>query len=63
MVPLLIIVTYKYDVIDRWMSEKFDGIRAYWTGRRMYSRSGKEIQIPQFFYNKLPRYALDGELW
>ena len=45
------------------MSEKYDGIRVLWTGFKMYSRSGKEINLPDFFKNKLPDCSLDGELW
>lgn len=47
----------------RWMSEKFDGVRAYWDGQKMYSKQGKILAIPQFFADYLPRVPLDGELW
>ena len=46
------------------MSEKFDGIRCFWDGEHLYSRNGKLIQSPTWFYEQLPRgVALDGELW
>ena len=45
------------------MSEKFDGIRAYWNGGKMYTRQGKEILVPDNFRMRLPPIALDGELW
>eukprot|EP01027_Heterolobosea_sp_BB2_P004956 GEZU01007622.1.p1 GENE.GEZU01007622.1~~GEZU01007622.1.p1 ORF type:complete len:260 (-),score=24.72 GEZU01007622.1:119-898(-) len=47
-----------------WMSEKLDGIRAYWDGQKLYSRTGRQITAPSYFTNALPKgQALDGELW
>lgn len=47
-----------------WMSEKFDGLRGYWDGRKLWSRKGKSIYPPDYFLAELPRdVALDGELW
>lgn len=47
-----------------WMSEKYDGLRAYWDGRRLWSRKGNLIYAPDYFRTELPRdIALDGELW
>jgi DNA ligase-1 len=51
------------DVSGYWVSEKFDGIRAYWDGRTLWSRHGNRINAPAWFTNPLPRVALDGELW
>src|SRR5688500_17048971 len=45
------------------MSEKFDGIRAYWDGRALFSRSGRMLNLPVWFKENLPRTPLDGELW
>lgn len=45
------------------MSEKMDGIRAYWNGTKLISRHGKEINIPEYFTQGLPSTPLDGELW
>ena len=46
------------------MSEKYDGLRAYWDGRQLWSRKGKVIHAPDYFLAELPRdMALDGELW
>ncbi|TKB46208.1 DNA ligase [Ferrimonas sediminicola] len=45
------------------MSEKLDGVRAYWTGSQLLSRSGNVIQAPGWFVESLPAEALDGELW
>lgn len=47
-----------------WMSEKLDGVRAYWTGDRLISRSNIDWKPPKWFIDKLPKgFALDGELW
>ncbi|MBE9502956.1 MAG: DNA ligase [Proteobacteria bacterium] len=51
------------DVKGWWMSEKLDGVRGYWTGKEMVSRSGKPFNIPQWFIRNFPPTALDGELW
>lgn len=45
------------------VSEKFDGIRAYWDGRRLLSRQGYPIRAPLWLTQTLPAYALDLELW
>eukprot|EP01027_Heterolobosea_sp_BB2_P001292 GEZU01001979.1.p1 GENE.GEZU01001979.1~~GEZU01001979.1.p1 ORF type:complete len:260 (+),score=26.90 GEZU01001979.1:184-963(+) len=46
------------------MSEKLDGVRAYWDGKQLYSKSGKELHAPPEFTELLPKaHALDGELW
>ena len=56
--------TYKDQNISGWvMSEKLDGIRGYWDGKAMYTKSGKELFPPKGFTNDFPPFALDGELW
>ena len=46
------------------MSEKFDGIRVFWTGNKLVTRQGREIKTPAFISERLPtEFALDGELW
>jgi len=50
--------------ISGWfMSEKLDGIRAYWDGKKLYTRQGKEIFSPDSFTQNFPSFELDGELW
>jgi DNA ligase 1 len=44
-------------------SEKLDGVRAYWDGTRLRSRSGRTIHAPAWFTAPFPPQALDGELW
>jgi DNA ligase-1 len=47
-----------------WMSEKYDGLRAWWDGRKLWSRKGHLIHAPDYFLAELPRdIVLDGELW
>lgn len=46
-----------------WMSEKLDGVRAYWSGSRFYSRNGNAFPAPKWFTADLPKTPLDGELW
>ena len=45
------------------MSEKLDGIRAYWDGKNLISRGGKIIHAPQWFTKGCPPFEIDGELW
>jgi len=46
-----------------WVSEKFDGVRAYWNGQQLLTRSGRRIQAPRWFSVGFPEMPLDGELW
>jgi len=46
-----------------WVSEKFDGVRAYWNGQQLLTRSGRRIQAPRWFSAGFPDTPLDGELW
>lgn len=45
------------------VSEKLDGIRAYWDGQKLWFRSGLPIPAPAWFVDRLPPHPLDGELW
>jgi len=61
---LLLLKTYKDQNITGWvMSEKLDGIRAYWNGKHLISRGGKIIHAPQWFTKHYPPFEIDGELW
>jgi DNA ligase-1 len=57
--------TYKegVDIDAYWASEKLDGIRAYWTGSELLTRTGHTIVAPDWFIEPLPEYPIDGELW
>jgi len=56
---------YKNQNIDDWlMSEKLDGVRAYWTGTELLSRNNKKFYAPEWFTKDLPKgIKLDGELY
>src|SRR5438045_3542568 len=51
------------DLADWWLSEKLDGVRAYWDGRALISRLGNRFHAPDWFLEGLPETPLDGELW
>ena len=51
------------DLSDWWMSEKLDGVRAYWDGKQFLSRQGNLYHAPAWFIDGLPEVPLDGELW
>ena len=48
---------------DWWMSEKLDGVRAYWDGTQFLSRLGNRYHAPDWFTARFPKVPLDGELW
>jgi DNA ligase-1 len=48
---------------DWLVSEKYDGVRAYWDGRQLYSRSGYPINPPATITQNWPNTPLEGELW
>lgn len=45
------------------VSEKLDGVRAFWDGKNLYSRNGKPLNPPQWFIQGFPPFSIDGELW
>jgi len=51
------------DLSGWWMSEKLDGVRAWWDGRQFLSRQGNVYRAPAWFTAGLPTEPLDGELW
>eukprot|EP01127_Copromyxa_protea_P018819 TRINITY_DN6000_c0_g2_i1.p1 TRINITY_DN6000_c0_g2~~TRINITY_DN6000_c0_g2_i1.p1 ORF type:complete len:491 (-),score=107.29 TRINITY_DN6000_c0_g2_i1:64-1536(-) len=55
--------TEDIDPTGYWMSEKLDGVRAYWDGHNFYSRQKIRYHAPKFFRADLPNTPLDGELW
>jgi DNA ligase-1 len=52
-----------HDPTGWWMSEKLDGVRAYWDGEAFVSRLGNRFFAPDWFVADLPADTLDGELW
>jgi DNA ligase-1 len=63
--PLLLAATWDNaaDLSGWWLSEKLDGVRAYWDGRQFLSRLGNLFHAPDWFVEGLPDVPLDGELW
>jgi DNA ligase 1 len=51
------------DLAGWWLSEKLDGVRAYWDGTALISRLGNRFHAPDWFLAGLPDIPLDGELW
>ena len=45
------------------VSEKLDGVRARWDGRRLLTRNGNAIDAPAWFTAGWPAQPMDGELW
>ena len=62
---LLLANIYSSDIQlqNYWISEKLDGVRAYWNGKNLVSRQGNIFHAPKWFTNVLPEAELDGELW
>ena len=52
-----------FDPTGWFMSEKLDGVRAYWDGYTMWTRNQKRINIPDMWKFVLPKVKLDGELF
>ena len=63
--PVLLAHPYESDVDPTgwWISEKLDGVRAWWNGTDFVSRQGNIYMAPAWFKAGLPSHALDGELW
>jgi DNA ligase-1 len=63
--PLLLAETEhgQADVSLYLVSEKLDGVRAFWDGQVLRTRNGNAVNAPAWFVEKFPAQALDGELW
>lgn len=57
--------TYQPEIDPKgwWYSEKLDGIRGWWTGIELLSSTGMPLCPPDWWVERLPEVALDGELW
>lgn len=53
----------KVDPTGWIVSEKLDGVRAYWDGSRFISRTKHDINAPEWFIADFPKIEMDGELW
>ncbi|HEX3139387.1 MAG TPA: DNA ligase [Rhizobacter sp.] len=63
--PLMLANLYRpgLPLRDYWVSEKYDGVRAYWDGQQLWTRHGHRIHAPAWFTAGWPAQPLDGELW
>jgi len=51
------------DLTGWWLSEKFNGCRAFWDGETLWSRGGIAINIPDDWRVELPAIPLDCEMY
>lgn len=63
--PLPLARNYQQDIeiSQYWVSEKLDGVRAYWDGTQLISKNGNPFSVPEWFTDAFPTHPLDGELW
>lgn len=63
--PLLLANSWdeSIDPTNYLMSEKLDGVRAYWDGENFISRYGNIFVVPPWFRAGMPRAHIDGEFW
>lgn len=63
--PIMLANVYHPGVVldDYWVSEKYDGVRGYWDGEKLLTRSGAIIHPPAWFTAHWPKLPMDGELW
>jgi DNA ligase-1 len=52
-----------FDVTKYLVSEKLDGVHAYFDGEKLISREGNIYNAPQWFIKNFPHEHLEGELW
>jgi len=61
-----VLLAHNFDTEDptgMWLSEKLDGVRAWWDGKQFLSRAGNVFHAPAWFTKGLPPTLLDGELF
>lgn len=69
-ITISLLLAHKYEAkncsnpVGWWISEKLDGVRAFWNGKCFYSRLGNPFYAPKWFTKDLPKdIHLDGELF
>lgn len=61
---LMLLEQYRDQPLEGWvMSEKLDGVRGFWDGKRLLSRQGMPFAAPDYFLAEFPPFAIDGELF
>jgi len=53
----------KHNINNYYISEKLDGIRAYWNTKELLTKNGNKIFAPKWFTKNFPPFELDGELF
>ncbi|MCF6323704.1 MAG: DNA ligase [Gammaproteobacteria bacterium] len=61
--PLAHVYAQGINIKNYWLSEKLDGVRAYWNGKQLLSKQGNVYHAPTWFVANFPAQPLDGELW
>lgn len=62
--PMLPEVYHGQVAVRGWLvSEKLDGVRGYWDGKRLWSKHGTLFHPPPAFLRGLPPFPLEGEIW
>jgi len=63
--PVMLAEVYRrgMSLDDYWVSEKYDGVRAWWDGQQFLTRGGERIAAPAWFTASMPPRTMDGELW
>lgn len=63
--PIQLATLYHQDINiqEYWVSEKLDGVRAYWNGKQLISKQGNIFNAPEWFIKNFPQQPLSGELW
>jgi len=63
--PLMLARSYQPGIplADYWVSEKLDGSRGYWDGKRLWTRGGEPVNAPSWFTAGWPAIPMDGEIW
>lgn len=59
----LLFLIYHWMSETRFVSEKLDGVRAYWDGHAFLSRQNNQLTVIKDYMETLPTLPIDGELW
>ncbi len=62
-IQLANIYNQEIDLKNYLISEKLDGLRAYWDGKNLISKEGNIYNAPKSFTMDFPNEILEGELW
>jgi DNA ligase 1 len=55
-------ILFMLTLLCRWISEKLDGIRAFWDGTRLYNLRGFPFVAPINYRETFPEHPVEGEL-